>query len=151
MSETATTQRIAGIEPVATHAPNTLEELRELVRRDDGTTLVPVGGGTMLSLGGAPARPFATVDHRQALSGPLEHAPDQIASRPLWTRKVTDVPTAKLADPVLPVVTLIPVGVETTRSPLRPPAVTVRVAVCGGGGGGAAAVTVSVATRVTPR
>jgi hypothetical protein len=39
---------------------------------------------------------------------------------------------------------LIPVGVDVTRSPLRPVAVTVRVAVCGGG------VTVRVAVRVTP-
>ncbi len=85
---------------------------------------------------------------------PLEQAPDQMASRPLETRNVTDVPVANEAEPLLPVVTLMPVGVETTRSPLRPVAETVNVTLSpgggGGGGGGAAAVTVAVAVRVIP-
>ena len=67
---------------------------------------------------------------------PLEQAPDQIAERPLVTDKVTDVPMLNEADPLLPVATLMPAGLEVTRSPLRPPALTVSVAVCGGGGGG---------------
>ena len=67
---------------------------------------------------------------------PLEQAPDQIASRPFVTLKVIDVFVAKLADPVLPTATLIPAGVDVTRSPLRPVAVTVSVAFEGGGGGG---------------
>src|ERR671937_32348 len=50
-------------------------------------------------------------------------------------------PTAYDAEPVLPTATLIPVGVDVTRSPLRPVAVTVRVAVSAGG------VTVRVAVR----
>ena len=58
---------------------------------------------------------------------PLEHAPDHTASRPLETRRVTDVPAANDAEPLLPVVTLMPVGVEAMRSPLRPVAVTVTV------------------------
>ena len=72
-----------------------------------------------------------------------------MASRPLETRNVTDVPVANEAVPLLPDVTLMPAGVEVMRSPLRPVAVTVSVTVCpgGGGGGGAAAVTVSVAVR----
>jgi hypothetical protein len=83
---------------------------------------------------------------------PLEHAPDQIALRPFDTVNRTDVPTANDADPLLPVETLIPDGVEVIRSPLRPLPVTVRTAVDGGGGGGGAesGVTVNVAFFVTP-
>jgi hypothetical protein len=86
-----------------------------------------------------------------ALFPPLEQAPDHIASRPFDTVSVIDVPTAKDADPLLPVATLMPAGVDDTRSPLLPLAVTVSVADCGGGGGGGAAdVTVRVAVFVTP-
>lgn len=83
---------------------------------------------------------------------PLAQAPDQIALRPLLIDNLTDVPTANDADPLLPVVTLIPAGLDVTRSPLRPLAFTVTVAPCGGGGGGgggAAAVTVRVVVFVT--
>jgi hypothetical protein len=58
---------------------------------------------------------------------PLEHAPDQIASRPLDTLSVIDVPLANEADPVLPTDTLMPAGLDVIRSPLRPLAVTVNV------------------------
>jgi hypothetical protein len=75
---------------------------------------------------------------------PLEHAPDQMASRPFETLSVMDVPVLNVADPVLPTDTLVPAGFETTRSPLRPDALTVNVACCAGG------VTVSVVVRVTP-
>jgi len=68
---------------------------------------------------------------------PLEQAPDQIASRPLLTLNVIDVPDPKVALPVLPTETLMPAGDEVMRSPLRPDAVTVSVRdVPGGGGGG---------------
>jgi len=60
---------------------------------------------------------------------PLEHAPDQMASRPFNTLKVIDVPVANDAEPLLPTATLIPAGLEVTRSPLRPDAETVNVAV----------------------
>src|SRR6185436_12305684 len=72
--------------------------------------------------------------------------------RPFDTVSLIDVPTPNVADPLLPVATLIPLGVEVTRSPLRPLAVTVNVADCGGGGGGGddPAVTASVAVFVTP-
>ena len=63
-----------------------------------------------------------------ALLPPLEQAPDQIASRPFETLSVMDVPVANDADPVLPTATLIPAGLDVTRSPLRPLAVTVSVA-----------------------
>jgi len=67
-----------------------------------------------------------------------------MASRPLETLSVIDVPLANGADPVLPTETLMPAGLETTRSPLRPVAVTVSVTVCAGG------VTASGVVRVAP-
>ena len=78
---------------------------------------------------------------------PLEQPPDQMASRPLVTLKVIDVPMANDAEPLAPVATLMPAGAELTRSPLRPVAVTVRTAFWGGGGD---EVTVRVADRVVP-
>jgi len=64
-----------------------------------------------------------------ALFPPLEHAPDQIASRPFETLSVVVVPVANDADPVLPTETLMPAGVDVMLSPLRPVAVTVSVSV----------------------
>jgi hypothetical protein len=90
------------------------------------------------------ALPFSVKVHVFVLLPPLEHAPDQIASRSLVTCSVIDVPVVKGADPVVPTLTLMPVGVDVTRSPLRPVAVTVRVADCPCG------FTVSVVVRVTP-
>jgi hypothetical protein len=86
------------------------------------------------------------------LPPPLEQAPDQIASRPFVTLSVIAVPFAKEARAVLPTATLIPAGLDVTRSPLRPVAVTVSIIVpLGGGGGGAdCGITVSVAVRLTP-
>jgi hypothetical protein len=81
---------------------------------------------------------------------PLEQAPDQIASRPFETLSVIDVPDANDAEPVLPVATLMPTGLDVTRSPLRPLAVTVSVAVGAGGGADADGITVSVAVLVVP-
>lgn len=86
--------------------------------------------------------------HVLVLFPPLEHAPDQTASRPLDTDKVIDVAVVNEADPVLPTATLMPAGLDITLSPLRPVAVTVNVTVCPGGGGGG--VTVSVAVFVAP-
>jgi len=60
---------------------------------------------------------------------PLEQAPDQTTSRPFEALSVIAVPTANAADPEPPTATLIPAGLEVTRSPLRPVAVTVSVAV----------------------
>ena len=62
------------------------------------------------------------------------------------------MPTVNDAEPLLPVVTLIPAGLDVIRSPLRPLAFTVSVAFCGGGGGGGgdAGVTVRLAVFVTP-
>lgn len=67
--------------------------------------------------------------HALVLFPPLEHAPDQTASRPLDTVRVTDVPAVKLAEPVLPTGTLMPAGVEVMRSPLLPVTDTVNIAV----------------------
>ena len=66
--------------------------------------------------------------HVFTLLPPLEHAPDQIVLRPLETVSVTEVPVANVAEPALPTATLIPAGLEVTRSPLLPVAVTVNVA-----------------------
>ena len=60
---------------------------------------------------------------------PLEHAPDQMTSRLFVALSVIVVPVANDVDPLLPTVTLMPVGFEVTRSPPRPVAVTVRTAV----------------------
>ena len=79
---------------------------------------------------------------------PLEQAPDQTADRLLDS--VIEFPTVNEADPLLPVATLMPAGLEVMRSPLRPVAVTVNVAPVGGGGGGAAGVTVRSTVRVMP-
>src|SRR5207245_7038652 len=63
------------------------------------------------------------------LEPPLEQPPDQMASRPLLTVSVIDVPVAKLALPVVPTLTLSPAGLEETDSPERPLAVRVSWAV----------------------
>jgi hypothetical protein len=80
----------------------------------------------------------------RALLPPLEQAPDQIASRPLLTLSVIDVPDANDAEPVLPTLTLMPAGLDVTLSPLRPVALTLSVAAW------LAGFTVSVVVRVTP-
>jgi hypothetical protein len=90
------------------------------------------------------ALPFRVNVQVFVLFPPLEQAPDQIASRSFVTRSVIDVPAVNDADLVVPTETLIPVGVDVTRSPLRPVAVTVNVALAGAG------FTVTVAVRVTP-
>jgi hypothetical protein len=72
---------------------------------------------------------FSVNVHVFVLFPPLEQAPDQIASRLFVTRRVIDVPVLNDADPVVPTKTLIPAGVDVTRSPFRPVAVTVSVAV----------------------
>jgi len=89
------------------------------------------------------AVPASVNVHVFRLLPPLEHAPDQIASRPLLTLNVIDVPVLNGADPVLPDATLMPAGLEVTRSPLRPLTVTDSVTACAGG------VTVSPVVRVT--
>ena len=84
--------------------------------------------------------------HVRALLPPLEHAPDHIASRPLDTVNVIDVPVVNPADPELPTATLMPAGDDVMRSPLRPIALTVNVAVPPD----AAGFTVTLAVRVAP-
>lgn len=96
--------------------------------------------------------PFSVKVQVAVLLPPLEQAPDQIALRPPLTDNLTDAPTVNDAEPLLPVATLIPAGLDVIRSPLRPLAFTVSVALCdggGGGGGGGADVTVKPAVLVT--
>jgi hypothetical protein len=75
--------------------------------------------------------PFSVNVQAFVLFPPLEHAPDQITSRLFVALSRIVVPVANEADPLLPTGTSMPAGLEVTRSPLRPVAVTVRVAVCG--------------------
>ena len=95
-------------------------------------------------VGGTVAFPFRVNVQVLVLFPPLEHAPDQTTSRLFVALRVILVPVGNDAEPVPPTATLMPAGLEVTRSPLRPVAVTVNVAVCAGG------VTVRVAVRVTP-
>lgn len=88
------------------------------------------------------AFPLSVNVHVLALFPLLEHAPDQMASRPLVALNVIVVPAVNGADPPLPTVTLMPAGLDMTLVPLRPVAVTVSVAFWPGG------VTVRVAVRV---
>jgi hypothetical protein len=67
--------------------------------------------------------------HVFLLLPPLEHAPDQITSRLFVALRVIEVPVPNDADPVLPTATLIPAGLDDTRSPRRPVAVTVSVTI----------------------
>jgi hypothetical protein len=71
--------------------------------------------------------------HVFVLFPPLEHAPDQTASRPFETLSVIEVPVVNDPDPELPTATLMPAGLDVTRSPLLPVALTVSVAVSPGG------------------
>lgn len=57
---------------------------------------------------------------------------------------MTVVPAANVAAPLVPTAALMPAGLDVTRSPLRPVAVTVRVTDVPGG------LAVSVALRVAP-
>ena len=57
--------------------------------------------------------------HVFVLLPPLEQAPDQIASRPLATDSVIDVPLANDADPVVPTATLMPAGFDRMLVPVR--------------------------------
>lgn len=61
---------------------------------------------------------------------PLEQAPNQMTSRSFVALSVIVVPVANDAEPLLPTATLMPTGLDVTRSPLRPVAVTVSVAAC---------------------
>lgn len=76
------------------------------------------------------AFPLSVKVHVFVLFPPLEQAPDQMTSRLSVALSVIAVPVANDAEPLLPTATLMPVGVEVTRSPLRPVAVTASVAVC---------------------
>ena len=74
------------------------------------------------------ALPFSVNAQLFVLFPPLEQAPDQMTSRLLVAPRVILGPVANEAEPLLPTATLMPGGLEVTRSPLRPVAVTVRVA-----------------------
>jgi hypothetical protein len=77
------------------------------------------------------AFPFKVNVQVFVLVPPLEQAPDQMTSRSFVARSVIVVPVANDAEPLLPTATLIPAGLDVTRSPPRPVAVTVSAVVCG--------------------
>src|SRR4051794_6218464 len=56
---------------------------------------------------------------------PLEQLPDHTASRPLLTLRVTSVPVAKLAVPLVPTATRSPAGLDEPDPPERRVAVSV--------------------------
>ena len=64
--------------------------------------------------------PVSVNVHVFALFPPLEQAPDQMASRPFVTLSVICVLVANDADPLLPTATLIPAGLDVTRSRCGP-------------------------------
>src|SRR5579859_7066219 len=76
----------------------------------------------------------------------LVHAPSQITSRPLASLSVITEFGWNCATWLVPVATLIPAGLETMVSPLRPPAVTSSENVVGAATG----FSVSVTDLVTP-
>lgn len=78
----------------------------------------------------AVALPVRVNVHVLVLPPLLEQAPDQMALRPLVALRVILVPAGNCADALLPTATLMPVGAEVTRVPLRPVAFTVSVAGC---------------------
>ncbi len=73
------------------------------------------------------AAPVIVNVHDFVLLPPLEHATDQMASLPFETLSLIEVPVVNDAEPELPTATLMPVGVEVTRSPVRPVALTLSV------------------------
>ena len=77
------------------------------------------------------AFPFSVNVQVFVLLPPLEHPPDQMTSRLFVALSVIVVPVANDAEPLLPTATLMPAGFEVTRSPPRPVAATVSVAVWG--------------------
>lgn len=97
MSELAVGPLVAGRSPQAVFRPQSLEELREIVRRRDGLTLVPVSGGTQLSVGDVPGGPFAVLELASALTGEVEHAPEDLTIVAPAGVTVAEV-SARLAD-----------------------------------------------------
>ena len=107
----------------------------------------PAGAARSCTLAVIAAAAESVKVHDRTFEPPLEHAPDQMAERPLLTLSVIDVPTANGAEPLEPVATRMPAGLDVTRSPPRPEAVTVSAAVCARG---AAGVTVSAPVLLAP-
>ena len=107
--------------------------------------------GRYCTLAVTDALPPMTNVHVFTLLPPLEQAPDQITLRSFVALRVIDVPVVNVDEPVLPTATLMPAGLEVTRSPLRPVAVTDTVADWAGGAGGVTdSVTVRVALPAVP-
>ena len=64
---------IGGASPEAILQPRSLDELADILRRDDGITLLPMGGATQMQLGNAPKIPFSIVDLARVQPVRIEH------------------------------------------------------------------------------
>ena len=73
-------ERIAGRPAEEVYRPANLEELREIVLRRDGQTLVVRGSGTQMALGAPPHGRFSVVDVAQAIRGEIEHTPEDLTA-----------------------------------------------------------------------
>ncbi len=109
------------------------QNLRGISHVDPPRAPCPWRGCHYCTLAVTDALPLMVNVHVFTLLPPLEQAPDQITLRSFDALSVIDVPVVNVADPVLPTATLIPAGLDVTRSPLRPVAVTDSVADCAGG------------------
>lgn len=87
---------IADREPAAVLTPRSLGELQAIVASSDGATLVPVSGGTRLGLGNTPNRQFNVVNLREAITGHIEHQPDDMTLTVPATATIAEI-NAQLA------------------------------------------------------
>jgi glycolate oxidase FAD binding subunit len=69
---------IASRAPETVFVPESLDELRDVLRSTERMTLVPAAGRTRLELGNASAGPFALLDLANALMGTIEHQRDDL-------------------------------------------------------------------------
>lgn len=69
---------VAGRAPDTVFVPESIDELREIVRAPETLTLVPAAGRTRLELGNPTDGPFALLDLSGALRGPIEHQRDDL-------------------------------------------------------------------------
>jgi glycolate oxidase FAD binding subunit len=69
---------VAGRSAETVYVPDSLAELREVLRLRDGMTLVPMGGRTQLELGTPPEGTFALLDLTHGLRGEIQHQQDDL-------------------------------------------------------------------------
>jgi len=82
---------VAGRAPETVFVPESMDELREMVRASDGLTLVPAGGRTRLELGAAPEGRFGVLDLTRALEGSIEHEADDLTVQAPATATIGEI------------------------------------------------------------